>query len=81
MEISYSQWFVDYLLNMKGITLKHFTWVSSFLFQVERVSHRDNMRSFVQKSEDLEKQCLAKAVKSYCELRVLPYERNKTVVF
>ncbi|KAL2476730.1 Formyltetrahydrofolate deformylase 1 [Abeliophyllum distichum] len=48
---------------------------------VERVSHRDNLRSFVQKSEDVEKQCLAKAIKSYCELRVLPYEQNKTVVF
>ncbi|XP_022878155.1 formyltetrahydrofolate deformylase 2, mitochondrial-like isoform X2 [Olea europaea var. sylvestris] len=48
---------------------------------VERVSHRDNLRSFIRKSEDLEKQCLAKAIKSYCELRVLPYERNKTVVF
>ncbi|KAK3039496.1 hypothetical protein RJ639_028078 [Escallonia herrerae] len=48
---------------------------------VERVSHRDNMRSFVQKSENLEKQCLAKAIRSYCELRVLPYEDNRTVVF
>lgn len=48
---------------------------------VERVSHRDNLRSFVQKSMDLEKQCLSKAIKSYCELRVLPYEQNKTVVF
>ncbi|XP_052293887.1 formyltetrahydrofolate deformylase 1, mitochondrial isoform X1 [Citrus sinensis] len=48
---------------------------------VERVSHRDNLRTFVQKSEDVEKQCLAKAIKSYCELRVLPYEMNKTVVF
>ncbi|KAJ8774981.1 hypothetical protein K2173_019985 [Erythroxylum novogranatense] len=48
---------------------------------VERVSHRDNLRTFVQKSENLEKQCLAKAIKSYCELRVLPYEDNRTVVF
>ncbi|XP_078448097.1 formyltetrahydrofolate deformylase 2, mitochondrial-like [Wolffia australiana] len=48
---------------------------------VERVSHRDNLRSFVQKSENLEKQCLAKAIRSYCELRVLPYEVAKTVVF
>ncbi|XP_043698181.1 formyltetrahydrofolate deformylase 1, mitochondrial-like [Telopea speciosissima] len=48
---------------------------------VERVSHRDNLRSFVQKSENLEKQCLEKAIKSYCELRVLPYDENKTVVF
>ncbi|PIA50285.1 hypothetical protein AQUCO_01300790v1 [Aquilegia coerulea] len=48
---------------------------------VERVSHRDNLQSFVQKSENLEKQCLAKAIKSYCELRVLPFEKGKTVVF
>ncbi|GAB2212592.1 hypothetical protein Droror1_Dr00020568 [Drosera rotundifolia] len=48
---------------------------------VERVSHRETLQSFVLKSEDLEKQCLAKAIKSYCELRVLPYEENKTVVF
>ncbi|KAJ0236776.1 Formyltetrahydrofolate deformylase 1 [Hirschfeldia incana] len=48
---------------------------------VERVSHRDNLRSFVQKSEDLEKKCLMKAIKSYCELRVLPYGAHKTVVF
>ncbi|KAF5734909.1 formyltetrahydrofolate deformylase 1 mitochondrial isoform X1 [Tripterygium wilfordii] len=48
---------------------------------VERVSHRDNLQIFVQKSEDLEKRCLAKAIRSYCELRVLPHEENKTVVF
>lgn len=48
---------------------------------VESVSHRDNLQSFIQKSENLEKQCLAMAIKSYCELRVLPYEENKTVVF
>ncbi|KZV57952.1 formyltetrahydrofolate deformylase 1, mitochondrial [Dorcoceras hygrometricum] len=48
---------------------------------VERVSHRDNLQSFVHKSENLEKQCLSKAIKSYCELRVLPYEKNRTVVF
>ncbi|MBA0850867.1 hypothetical protein Goshw_008449 [Gossypium schwendimanii] len=48
---------------------------------VERVSHRDNLQSFVQKSENLEKQCLAKALRWYCELRVLPYEENRTVVF
>ncbi|MBA0708248.1 hypothetical protein Golax_020220, partial [Gossypium laxum] len=45
---------------------------------VERVSHRDNLQSFVQKSENLEKQCLAKALRWYCELRVLPYEENRT---
>ncbi|URE14295.1 formyltetrahydrofolate deformylase [Musa troglodytarum] len=49
--------------------------------QVERVSHRDTLQSFVQKSENLEKQCLVQAIKSYCELRVLPYQENKTLVF
>ncbi|KAG5524301.1 hypothetical protein RHGRI_031091 [Rhododendron griersonianum] len=48
---------------------------------VERVSHRENLHSFILKSENLERQCLAKAIKSYCELRVLPYGENKTVVF
>ncbi|XP_022153993.1 formyltetrahydrofolate deformylase 2, mitochondrial [Momordica charantia] len=48
---------------------------------VERVSHKDNLQSFVQKSENLEKQCLTRAIKSYCELRVLPYEESRTVVF
>ncbi|XP_073001233.1 formyltetrahydrofolate deformylase 2, mitochondrial isoform X1 [Typha latifolia] len=48
---------------------------------VERVSHRDTLQSFILKSENLEKQCLAQAIKSYCELRVLPYESKKTVVF
>ncbi|KAL6589575.1 hypothetical protein ACP70R_050308 [Stipagrostis hirtigluma subsp. patula] len=48
---------------------------------VERVSHRDTLQSFVVKSQNLEKQCLAEAIKSYCELRVLPYEPKKTVVF
>ncbi|RWW31876.1 hypothetical protein GW17_00003474 [Ensete ventricosum] len=51
------------------------------MVQVERVSHRDTLQSFVQKSENLEKQCLAQAIKSYCELRVLPYQENKTLVF
>lgn len=55
--------------------------ILSFSLQVERVSHRDNLTSFVQKSEDLEKKCLMKAIKSYCELRVLPYGTHKTVVF
>ncbi|XP_004511698.1 formyltetrahydrofolate deformylase 1, mitochondrial-like isoform X1 [Cicer arietinum] len=48
---------------------------------VERVSHRDDLQSFVQKSENLEKQCLSMAIRSYCELRVLPYEEKNTVVF
>jgi formyltetrahydrofolate deformylase len=52
-----------------------------FQLQVERVSHRDDLQSFVQKSENLEKQCLSMAIRSYCELRVLPYEEESTVVF
>ncbi|XP_074330597.1 formyltetrahydrofolate deformylase 1, mitochondrial-like [Apium graveolens] len=48
---------------------------------VDTVSHRDNLLSYVQKSQNIEKQCLAKAIKSYCQLRVLPYEQNRTVVF
>lgn len=55
--------------------------IAESYLQVERVSHRDNLKSFVQKSENLEKQCLSKAIRSYCELRVLPYEVKKTVVF
>lgn len=51
------------------------------MVQVERVSHRDTLQSFVQKSENLEKQCLLQSIKSYCELRVLPYQENKTLVF
>ncbi|GAA0171594.1 hydrolase [Lithospermum erythrorhizon] len=48
---------------------------------VDSVSHKDNLRSFIQKSQNLEKLCLAKAIKSYCELRVLPYGQTRTVVF
>jgi len=51
------------------------------VLQVERVSHRDTLQSFVVKSENLEKQCLAEAIKSYYELHVLQYELKKTVVF
>ncbi|KAM7255984.1 hypothetical protein ACFE04_011725 [Oxalis oulophora] len=55
-------------------------YLSLRVSNVERVSHRDTLHSFVQKSENLEKQCLAKVIKSYCELRLLPYGK-KTVVF
>lgn len=48
---------------------------------VQRISHRDTLLSFAQKSENLEKQCLAKAIKYYCELRVLRLGDTKTVVF
>lgn len=48
---------------------------------VERVSHKDDLQRFVQKSENIEKQCLSMAIRSYCELRVLPYEEKNTVVF
>lgn len=73
------------------ITCAYYAWIGylteskikklNFIVQVARVSHKDNLQSFVQKSESLEKQCLSKAIKSYCELRVLPYEETKTVVF
>ncbi|WVZ22486.1 hypothetical protein V8G54_001030 [Vigna mungo] len=63
-----------------GPIIEQMVSIQSFIL-VERVSHRDNLQSFVQKSENLEKQCLSKAIRSYCELRVLPYEENKTVVF
>jgi formyltetrahydrofolate deformylase len=62
------------LLHFRGKMVK-------FQLQVERVSHRDDLQSFVQKSENLEKQCLSMAIRSYCELRVLPYEEESTVVF
>ncbi|XP_078445654.1 formyltetrahydrofolate deformylase 1, mitochondrial-like isoform X2 [Wolffia australiana] len=48
---------------------------------VERVSHRDGLGSFVQKSKNLEKQCLVRAIQSYCDLRVFREELTKTVVF
>lgn len=48
---------------------------------VERVSHRDGLESFATKSEYLEKACLVKAIKYYCELRIIRYGGKKTVVF
>ncbi|KAL7612350.1 hypothetical protein Lser_V15G05895 [Lactuca serriola] len=39
---------------------------------VERVSHKDNLLSFIQKSENLEKQCLMKAIKSYFLYTTVP---------
>ncbi|CAK9877810.1 unnamed protein product [Sphagnum jensenii] len=48
---------------------------------VDRISHRDSLHSFATRSENLEKQCLAKAIKYYCELRILRYSNNKTIVF
>ncbi|KAL2609731.1 hypothetical protein R1flu_028304 [Riccia fluitans] len=48
---------------------------------VDRVSHRDSLSSFAMKSENLEKQCLAKAIKYYCEQRIVRYSGNKTIVF
>ncbi|CAL9210960.1 unnamed protein product, partial [Musa hybrid cultivar] len=50
-------------------------------YSKQSFSHRDTLQSFVQKSENLEKQCLLQSIKSYCELRVLPYQENKTLVF
>eukprot|EP00250_Pteridium_aquilinum_P012980 c21059_g3_i1 orf=701-1561(+) len=48
---------------------------------VERVSHRDSLDSFAMKSEYLEKACLVKAIKYYCELRIIRYGGKKTIVF
>lgn len=48
---------------------------------VEHITHRDTLLSFANKSENLEKQCLAKAIKYYCELRVLRFDDSKTIVF
>ncbi|KAG6547838.1 hypothetical protein Mapa_010655 [Marchantia paleacea] len=48
---------------------------------VDRVSHRDTLTTFAMKSENLEKQCLAKAIKYYCEKRIVRYSGNKTIVF
>eukprot|EP00897_Mesotaenium_endlicherianum_P003754 jgi/Mesen1/3406/ME000192S02569 len=48
---------------------------------VDRVSHRDSLLTFAGKSETLEKQCLATAVKYYCEARILRFGVNKTMVF
>lgn len=51
------------------------------LCQVDQVSHRDSLHAFATRSENLEKQCLAKAIKYYCEQRILRYSKNKTIVF
>ncbi|MCO5558587.1 hypothetical protein L7F22_012172 [Adiantum nelumboides] len=48
---------------------------------VERVSHRDALESFAMKSEYLEKACLVKAIKYFCELRIIRYGGKKTIVF
>ncbi|KAH7438497.1 hypothetical protein KP509_04G017500 [Ceratopteris richardii] len=48
---------------------------------VDRVSHRDGLESFAMKSQYLEKACLVKAIKYYCELRIIRYDRKKTIVF
>ncbi|CAM6095273.1 unnamed protein product [Calypogeia fissa] len=48
---------------------------------VDRVSHRDTLHSFALRSENLEKQCLAKAIKYYCEHRIIRYSSNKTIIF
>ncbi|MCO5607849.1 hypothetical protein L7F22_062051 [Adiantum nelumboides] len=48
---------------------------------VERVSHSDALESFAMKSEYLEKACLVKAIKYYCELRIFRCSGKRTVVF
>ena len=47
---------------------------------VVRISHRDSVEDLVEKSRDLEKVVLSRAVRWHLENRVLLY-RNKTVVF
>lgn len=47
---------------------------------VVRASHRDSVADLVRKGRDLEKVCLARAVRWHLEDRVLAYN-NKTVVF
>ncbi|MCO5581613.1 hypothetical protein L7F22_035501 [Adiantum nelumboides] len=47
---------------------------------VERVSHRDALESFALKSEYLEKACLAKAIKYYCELRIIRFVSISCIV-
>ncbi|KAH7276580.1 hypothetical protein KP509_39G012800 [Ceratopteris richardii] len=48
---------------------------------IERVSHRDSLESFAMKSQYLEKACLVKAIKYYCDLRILHHGQRKTIVF
>ncbi|KAJ7269448.1 hypothetical protein O6H91_11G009700 [Diphasiastrum complanatum] len=48
---------------------------------VDRVSHRDSLPMLAMKSENLEKQCLAKAIQYYCEQRILIYSSNRTIIF
>lgn len=47
---------------------------------VIRVSHKDTIKDFIKKGQDLEKLVLARAVKWHLEHRILVYN-NKTVVF
>ncbi len=47
---------------------------------VMRVSHRDDVKDLVRKGRDVERNVLARAVRSHLEHRVLVYD-NKTVVF
>jgi formyltetrahydrofolate deformylase len=47
---------------------------------VARTSHRDSVEDLVRRGRDLEKTCLARAVKWHVEDRILVYN-NKTVVF
>lgn len=48
---------------------------------VERVSHRDSLAAFALKSQSLEKRCLARAVRHFCQHRIVRYSANKTLVF
>lgn len=47
---------------------------------VARVTHKDSVKSFIHKGEDLEKIVLSRAVEKHIDRKVLVY-KNKTVVF
>lgn len=47
---------------------------------LEHISHRDDLKSLVQKGENLEKRSLAQAIMQYLDYRVIKYQ-NKTIVF
>ena len=48
---------------------------------VERVSHRDTLRTYRQVAQNLERTCLVNSVQRYLEGKVLRISRNRTAVF
>ncbi|MEE1542319.1 MAG: formyltetrahydrofolate deformylase, partial [Paludibacteraceae bacterium] len=47
---------------------------------VVRVTHKDTVKSFIHKGQDLEKIVLSRAVEKHIDRKVLAF-KNKTVVF